>query len=75
VIESAVIGVPDDRLGSVARAYVVARPESKPSATELTGYLRSRLANFKVPREFVLVDDLPRNASGKVLKRELRDPA
>jgi len=75
VIESAVVGVPDDRLGSVARAYVVARPESKPSATELTGYLRSRLANFKVPREFVLVDDLPRGASGKVLKRELRDPA
>ena len=54
---------------------MVARPESKPSATELTGYLRSRLANFKVPREFVLVDDLPRGASGKVLKRELRDPA
>lgn len=72
VMESAVIGVPDDRLGSVGRAYVVPRPGSHPDLEELGAFCRERLANFKVPREFVLTDAFPRNASGKILKNDLR---
>jgi acyl-CoA synthetase (AMP-forming)/AMP-acid ligase II len=68
--EVAVIGVPDERLGEVARAYVVPRLEI--SHEELTVYCKERLANFKVPRSFVFLDELPRNASSKVLKTTLR---
>ncbi|WP_036283663.1 AMP-binding protein [Microbacterium luticocti] len=74
VNESAVLGIPDDRLGTVGRAYVKLLTDAqKPSAQELAEFCRERLANFKVPREFVFVDDFPRNATGKILKRELRD--
>jgi acyl-CoA synthetase (AMP-forming)/AMP-acid ligase II len=72
VMESAVIGVPDDRLGSVGRAYIVPRPGSEPDVDELAAFCREHLANFKVPREFVVVDAFPRNASGKILKKDLR---
>jgi acyl-CoA synthetase (AMP-forming)/AMP-acid ligase II len=73
VAEAAVVGVPDERLGEVARAYVVARPGRAPTMEELTAYCRERLANFKVPRSYVFLEALPRNASGKVLKTTLRD--
>jgi acyl-CoA synthetase (AMP-forming)/AMP-acid ligase II len=72
VREAAVIGVPDERLGEVGRAYVVPRAGTAPDAQELIAYCRERLANFKVPRSVVVVDDLPRNAGGKVVKPELR---
>jgi len=71
VAEVAVVGVPDERLGAVGRAYVVPRPGSVPAEDELIGFCRERLANFKVPRTVRLVDSLPRNASGKVLKYQL----
>jgi acyl-CoA synthetase (AMP-forming)/AMP-acid ligase II len=73
VAESAVVGVPDDRLGSVARAFVVPNHGSTVSVDDLTQWCALRLANFKVPRQFVIVDSFPRNASGKILKRELRE--
>lgn len=73
VMESAIIGVPDDRLGSVGCAYIVPRPGARPTVEELSAYCKERLANFKVPRTFVIAETLPRNASGKVLKKELRD--
>ena len=69
----AVIGVPDDRLGEVGRAFVVLRPDAKATDADLLAWSRDNMANYKVPRSFVLVDDLPKNASGKVLKTELRD--
>ncbi|SEP19903.1 Acyl-CoA synthetase (AMP-forming)/AMP-acid ligase II [Trujillonella endophytica] len=72
VSEVAVVGVPDDRLGEVPRAYVVRRRGAEGTAEELIGWAKERLANFKVPRSVEFADDLPRNASGKVLKRELR---
>ena len=72
----AVVGMRDERMGEVGKAFVVLAPEAEASADELHRWARENMANYKVPREFVLVDDLPRNASGKVLKTELRaDPA
>ena len=66
------IGVPDERLGDVGRAYVIPRAGTAPDPDELIAYCRERLANYKVPRSVVVVDDLPRNAGGKVVKPELR---
>ena len=72
VVESAVVGVPDERLGEVGRAFVVRRQGSDLDERAVLAHARERLANFKVPRGITFVDDLPRNPSGKVLKRELR---
>ena len=73
VAESAVVGVPDPRLGEVGRAYLVARPGYELDADAVLAFCRERLANFKVPRQVVFLDSLPRNASGKTLKRLLRE--
>jgi HIP---CoA ligase len=73
VAESAVIGVPDARLGEVGRAYLVPRPGHTLDEAAVLAFCRSRLANYKVPRQVVFRDVLPRNPSGKVLKRHLRD--
>jgi acyl-CoA synthetase (AMP-forming)/AMP-acid ligase II len=76
VNESAVIGVDDRRLGAVGRAYVALLHEvAAPDAAELEAFCRQRLANFKVPREFLFVEDFPRNGTGKILKSELRAAA
>jgi acyl-CoA synthetase (AMP-forming)/AMP-acid ligase II len=73
VSEAAVIGVPDERLGEVGRAYVVPRPGVAPTEDEIIAFCRDRLANYKVPRSARIVDALPRNAGGKVLKTQLRE--
>jgi acyl-CoA synthetase (AMP-forming)/AMP-acid ligase II len=72
VAESAVIGVPDGRLGEVGKAYVVLRPGHALSAADVLAYCRTRLANYKLPREVEFRADLPRNPSGKPLKHVLR---
>ncbi|MFF3845752.1 FadD3 family acyl-CoA ligase [Streptomyces sp. NPDC002328] len=72
VADVAVIGVPDARLGEVGKAYVVRRPGSPLTADDLIAWSRREMANYKVPREVAFVPELPRNASGKVVKGELR---
>jgi acyl-CoA synthetase (AMP-forming)/AMP-acid ligase II len=75
VSEAAAVGVPDDRLGEVCRAYVIPRPGAQIDPQEIVTFCRERLANFKVPREVAIVAELPRNAAGKVLKYVLRAEA
>ena len=71
VTESAVIGVPDERLGEVGKAFLTVREGATVDADAVIAYCREHLANFKVPREVEVVEAFPRNASGKILKREL----
>ncbi|WP_018255547.1 FadD3 family acyl-CoA ligase [Salinispora mooreana] len=72
VAESAVIGVPDRRLGEVGKVYLICRPGHSLSTAEVIEFCRSRLANYKVPRSVEVRSELPHNASGKILKYLLR---
>ena len=73
VAESAVIGVPHADFGEAVVALVVGRPGAALDGAEITGALKTRIANFKVPKALFVVDDLPRNAMGKVQKNQLRE--
>jgi fatty-acyl-CoA synthase len=73
VAEAAVVGLPDPRWIEAITAVVVLRPGSSASADDLIQHCRGRLAHFKSPKSVVFVDAIPRNASGKLLKRELRE--
>jgi fatty-acyl-CoA synthase len=73
VVEVAVIGVPDEKWGQRLRAFVVCETGAKLSAEGLQDHVREHLARFKVPRDIIFIDTLPRNATGKVLKRVLRE--
>ena len=73
VVEVAVVARPDERWGEGPVASVVVRPDAASvTADELIEHCRTQLARFKVPKAVTFIDALPRNPSGKVLKRELR---
>ena len=74
VLEAAVVGRPDDRWGEVPVAYVVVGPSTTIRPEDLLDHCRRQLARFKVPKAVVFIDALPRNPSGKVLKREAPRP-
>lgn len=72
VVEAAAIGVDDKEFGARLRAFVVKKPGADLDEDTIKQYVRDHLARYKVPREVIFLDELPRNPTGKVLKRELR---
>ena len=74
IAQCAVIGIPDERMGEVAMAWIIRMPNAEPlDEATLISWCRDNMANYKVPRKVVFVESLPLNASGKVLKTDLRD--
>jgi len=73
ISEAAIVGQPDDRLGEIGIAFVVASGAERPDTREIISWCRDQMANYKIPREIRWVDALPINASGKVLKTTLRE--
>ena len=73
VVDSAVFGLPDEKMGQRVHALVELRPDATVTEEELLTFLGERLAKFKLPRSVELVAELPREPSGKVLKRQLRE--
>jgi fatty-acyl-CoA synthase len=74
VAEAAVIGIPDDRWGETVKAVVAIRPDQSLSEQSVISWCRQHLAGYKTPSSVDFVDELPRNATGKVLKATLREP-
>ncbi len=72
VAQAAVVGIPDERLGEVGMAFLVLRDGEPVTADDIVGWSRDRMANFKVPRRVEFVDELPVNATGKIVKDALR---
>jgi fatty-acyl-CoA synthase len=75
VLEAAVVGMPDERWGEVPCAYVSLRAGASATEQELIDWVRGRLAHFKAPKRVVVVDELPKGGTGKILKQELRAAA
>ncbi|MEN8129655.1 MAG: fatty acid--CoA ligase [Pseudomonadota bacterium] len=73
VVEAAVIGIPDERWGEAVSAFVVCRDGQMVSPRELLMFLKSIIADFKIPTKYEFIDRVPRNPSGKILRRKLRD--
>ncbi|MFE0591932.1 long-chain-fatty-acid--CoA ligase, partial [Micromonospora echinospora] len=73
VAETAVVGVPDDRFGEAVHAFVALDPGAQATPRDLVTFLKGRIATFKIPVRFTFLERIPRNPSGKILRRELRE--
>lgn len=70
--ECAVVGLPDTEYGERVTAFIIPHKDQQPDFNDLKAYLKKHLAGFKVPKEFIIVDELPKNPAGKLLKREIK---
>ena len=75
VLEAAVVGTPDPKWGEKVNALVVLKPGETTDSQEIQDFCRQHLAGYKIPRNVVIVDSLPRNPSGKLLKYKIREAA
>ena len=74
ISDVAVIGIPDEKWGELVAAVVVVNAGCTPTESELIDYAKAQIASYKCPKKIIFTEELPRNASGKILKRELRKP-
>jgi fatty-acyl-CoA synthase len=73
ILEAAVIGVPHEKWGEIGKAFIVLKPDESLAEEAILDYLDGKLARYKIPKHYVFLDDLPKSAAGKILKRELEE--
>ena len=75
IADAAVIGLPDDEAGEIPAAYVVLKPGHNTTAAEIQRFVADKVASYKQVRKLIFIDAIPKSASGKILRRVLRDQA